>query len=137
MENKRTDYPVAPRKLTRESKSDVQVGLHTMADHPHNLMIPRDLGGGSQGSQGSQGSGNSQSVYRQNVFSSNSLDRNSYSATDSRSTSFNGPFRDPVSGGGIKMAGTGIYFPGSLRGSTGTPNSSQSDDSNIDRTNLR
>ena len=133
MENKRTDYPVAPRKLTRESKSDIQVGLHpAMAEHhPPHSTLPRDFGGGSQGSQGSHGSG---VVYRQRPSSSSSIDRSSYSAGDSRS-SYNGSFRDPVPP--KKMVDTSLYFPGSLRGTAGTPNSSQSDDSHMDRINLR
>ena len=120
MDNKITDYPGSSRRL-RSSKTEI------MCDQQH-LMLRADYGS-SQGSQGSQGSG--KAVFRQKRSSSSSLDRSSYSLGDSRS-SYSSFIRDPT---GPKLSDH-AYFPGTTRGS-GTPNSSQSDDSHIDRPTMR
>ena len=123
----RTDYPA--RK--RDSRTDLGP-IHSTSIPEHradqHLFVNRDTGG-SQNSQGSQGSG--QVVFRQKPSSSSSLDRSSYSGPDSHTSSIR------ESGSRFKMIEPGYGIPNVLVSSlksSGTPNSSQSDELHMERT---
>ena len=120
----RTDYPARKRDNSTDLGS-----IHATSIPEHRAdQLNRDAGG-SQSSQGSQGSG--QVVFRQKPSSTSSLDRSSYSGQDSHTSSIR------ESGSRFKMMEPGYGIPNVLVGSlksSGTPNSSQSDELHMERT---